>query len=139
MGQSGVGGSGSILGNLVAKRSQINKIRERLGFTPGGDMGGVPQGGLKRTAPTSPTGPAAPPAAPPTAPQVAPPAAKQPQTPAATPGSVMATDKRKAMLEQAATFLTGLQKATPPQPKPPTQPTGLTTLGRARQILSGGV
>ena len=129
MGQSGVGGSGSVLGNLVARRSQINKIRERLGFTPGGDIGGVPQGGLKRTAPTSPAGPAAPPAA------------KQPKNPAAMPGPtpVIAADKRKVMLEQAATFLAGLQKATPAQPKPPAQPTGTTTLGRARQILSGGV
>jgi len=128
MGQSGVGGAGSVLGNLVARRSQINKIRERLGFTPGNDMGAVPQGGLKRTAPTSPAGPAAPPVA------------KQPKNPAAMPGPVpaIATDKRKVMLEQAATFLAGLQKAAP-QPKAPAQPTGLTALGRARQILSGGV
>jgi len=129
MGQSGVGGAGSVLGNLVARRTQVNKIRERLGFTPGGDISGVPQGGLKRTAPTSPAGPAAPPVA------------KQPKNPATMPGPVpaIATDKRKVMLEQAATFLAGLKKATPAQPKTPAQPTGLTALGRARQILSGGV
>jgi len=137
MGQSGVGGSGSILGNLVAKRSQINKIREKLGFTPGNDMGGVPQGGLKRTAPTSPAGPAVPPAAP----AAASPVVQQTKPPTTVPGPVptVAADKRKAMLEQAATFLSGLQKATPAQPAAPAQPVATTPLGRARQILSGGV
>ena len=130
MGQSGVGGSGSILGNLVARRSQINKIREKLGLTPGTERG-VPQGGLKAAAPTSPAGPAASPA----------PRQQRPAT--AAPGPVPtvpgAANKRKMMLEQAASFLAGLRQTAPAQPAPPSQPRGTTALGRARQLLSGGV
>jgi hypothetical protein len=130
MGQSGVGGSGSILGSLVAKRTQINAIRQKLGLTPGTERG-VPQGGLKRAAPTSPAGPAAPPAP------------RQQRAATAAPGPVqpvgMAADKRKAMLEQASSFLAGLRQMTPAQPAAPPQPRGSTVLGRARQMLSGGV
>jgi len=132
MPQGGVGGSGSVLGALVAKKSQLRKTREQLHMTPGVNTG-TPQGGVRSIAPVR-GAPAAAPA----------PAAKpaQRQAPAAAPAPQAAPQaadpQQQQMLAQVTDFLDQLRTSAPkPAPAAP-QSRGSQALGRARQMFSGG-
>jgi len=143
MGQSGVGGTGSILGNLVARRTQLNAVRQKLGLTPGSDRG-VPQGGQKPVAPVPPGGPAASAKAvlepQPTAPTTPTSPAEPRQRTRAPRGTLpMPAGSRERMLAQATDFLNQVRQTPPRGTQQRPQSRGERALGRARQILSGGI
>lgn len=121
-------GSGSILGNLVAQRSRLSAVRQKIGMEAA--QRGAPQSNLRAPGP-------------PPRPKTATPAAPQRQAAAPAPAQGAAQQQpaaggREQMLMQVTEFLGGLQSQ-PGRPRPAPQSRGEAALGRARTLLSGGI